>query len=249
MSKALTATTGKPRRTVNRLPPEQRIADIMRAARAVFTEYGYSDAPMSEIADRAGVVEGSIYRFFSSKRDLLVRVVEDWYEQMLREDSAQALAVSGVSNQITFIVGQHLASIRREPGLSRLVFQELRTDPEYRATRLFQLNQAYTHRLVDVVRIAQERHEFRHDISPTLIRDMVFGCVEHRTWAFLRGEGDFDAQALARDITELVCRAGSLDTPGESRQGNLDATRLDEVTRRLEAAVSRLETHSQNRAG
>ena len=31
------------------------------------------------------------------------------------------------------------------------MFQELRTDPDYRSTRLFQLNQAYTQRIVDVV--------------------------------------------------------------------------------------------------
>src|SRR3712207_9136560 len=48
------------RRQVNRLPPERRISDIMIAARAVFAEKGYSDALVSDIAERAGVVEGSI---------------------------------------------------------------------------------------------------------------------------------------------------------------------------------------------
>ena len=63
MGKAAGTAATKARRQVNRLPPEKRISDIMLAARQVFTERGYDEALISEIADRAGVVEGSIYRF------------------------------------------------------------------------------------------------------------------------------------------------------------------------------------------
>src|SRR5277367_3091171 len=80
--------TGGARRQVNRLPPERRVADILLAARAVFTEKGYGDALISDIAERAGVVEGSLYRFFANKRDLLVKTVEHWYEDMLAHDGA-----------------------------------------------------------------------------------------------------------------------------------------------------------------
>src|SRR3954470_15169027 len=87
------------RRQVNRLPPERRIADIMMAAKAVFTEKGYDEALISDIAERAGVVEGSIYRFFTNKRALLVRVIEHWYEEMLAQDTEQFAGVRGSWNQ------------------------------------------------------------------------------------------------------------------------------------------------------
>ena len=117
------------RRQVNRLPPERRIADILLAARDVFTEKGYNEALISDIAERAGVVEGSIYRFFSNKRDLLVKTVEHWYEDMLAHDEEQFHGVRGTWNRIRFIVHDHLLTIRREPALSRLVFQELAPRP------------------------------------------------------------------------------------------------------------------------
>ena len=77
-------TTGS-RRQVVRMPRGQRIAGMMRAARAVFIEKGYEEALLSDIAVRADVVEGSIYRYFENKRDLLVKVIEDWYETMLSD--------------------------------------------------------------------------------------------------------------------------------------------------------------------
>src|SRR5580704_15686859 len=100
-------------RRVSRLPAERRILDIMTAARAVFTEKGYNDALISDIAERAGVVEGSIYRFFTNKRDLLVRVVEHWYEDMIAGDDEQFASVRGTWNRIRFIAHHHLGTIRR----------------------------------------------------------------------------------------------------------------------------------------
>lgn len=236
--KAATQEKTKTRRHANRLPAEKRIADIMLAARQVFTERGYDDALISEIAERAGVVEGSIYRFFANKRDLLEKVVESWYEEMLDRDLAAFAAVRGPWNQIRFVVLQHLNSIRREPGLSRLVFQKLRSEPSYRESRVFQLNQSYTHRIIEIVRAATTSGQFRSDVSPGLVRDMIFGGVEHRTWAFLRNQGDFDPVTLADDITNLVYRSMVQPEVSAMDQAGNSAKRLERALERLERMVA-----------
>ncbi len=47
---------------------EQR---ILEAAIAVFSEKGFSAATTSEIAKNAGVAEGTIFRYFKTKKDIL----------------------------------------------------------------------------------------------------------------------------------------------------------------------------------
>lgn len=194
----------KVRKRVNRLPAEQRIADIMVAARAVFTTRGYESALISDIAERAGVVDGSIYRFFANKRELLMRVIEDWYEKIILEDDQRYYAVRGTWNRIRFIVFHHLQAIVREPALTKLAFTELRADPEYRQMRLYKLNQAYTRRLIELVREAIDNGEFRPDVSPSLVRNMLYGCIEHSTWAFLRHEGKLDIEQVADGIADIL---------------------------------------------
>lgn len=229
------ASSGVVKRQVSRLPPERRVADILLAARSVFTDKGYNEALIADIAERAGVVEGSIYRFFANKRDLLVKMVEHWYEDMLDRDQAQLGGVRGTWNRIRFMVHHHLATIRREPALSRLVFQELRPDPDYRNTHLFQLNQAYTHRIVDIVKAAIATGEFRSDISPSLVRDMIYGAVEHRTWSFLRNEGDFNIDETADGVTEIIYR-GLVNIARDPIE--TAAARLDLIASRLEALAT-----------
>ena len=221
------------RRRVSRLPPERRTADILAAAREVLSEKGFNDTLISDIAERAGVVEGSIYRYFENKRDLLFRVAEDWFEEMIDADEATLMAISGGRNRLRYVIYRHLTAIRTEPAMSRLVFQHLRPDPQYRETRLFALHRAYTRQLVRVVEDGIAAGEFRAGVSPRLVRDLVYGCVEHRTWAFLRGEGDFDSGVLADDLADLV----------------FSGIRRPEPARGLGDAVERLEAVTEALAG
>jgi AcrR family transcriptional regulator len=224
------------RRQAVRLPREQRVAEIMQAARAVFVEKGYEDALLSDIAQRADVVEGSIYRYFANKRDLLVKVVEDWYEAMLSDYDQQLSGISGTRNRLRYMIWRHLTTVHDEPALCHLMFQIIRSGPDYSTTAVRELNRKYTRRTLDIVREGIDAGELRDDIPLRLVRDMIYGCVEHRTWAYLRGEGDFDPNHIADAIVDLVL--GGLEKIS-ARTAEPGSRKL---ALRLELAVARLET-------
>lgn len=221
------------RRQVFRLPRERRVADIMAAARAVFREKGYEDAPLSEIAERAKVVEGSIYRYFDNKRDLLVKVIEDWYEGMLADYDEQLKGISGTRNRLRFMVWRHLRTIHDEPALCDLMFKFLRTGQDYSGTAVYGLNREYTRRTLDIVKEGIDAGELRGDVPLRLVRDMIYGCVEHHTWAHLRGEGTFDPDRTADAVVDLVLS-------GLERRDRRPSA-PDDLVRRLETVVERLE--------
>ena len=91
---------------------------------------------------------------------------------------------------------------------------------------------------LDVVKEAIDAGEFRADISPSFARDLIFGCIEHRTWAFLRSEGDFDVEETANKLTDIVCR-GLASDQGVAKSSQRDA--MPDVMARLESLVERLE--------
>jgi len=57
------------------LPIEERRRRILDAAALVFARRGYHRARTKEIAEAAGVAEGTIYRYFKSKEELLISLV------------------------------------------------------------------------------------------------------------------------------------------------------------------------------
>jgi AcrR family transcriptional regulator len=54
-----------------------RKQQILDAAREVFSRKGYDQATTAEIAQTAGLAEGTIYNYFQSKRDLLVTIISN----------------------------------------------------------------------------------------------------------------------------------------------------------------------------
>jgi AcrR family transcriptional regulator len=54
---------------------KRRKRQIIVAAREVFSQKGFAEATTAEIAQQAGVSEGTIYNYFESKRDLLVSLI------------------------------------------------------------------------------------------------------------------------------------------------------------------------------
>jgi AcrR family transcriptional regulator len=237
-----------PRRQIYRLPRAQRVADIMLTARAVFSEKGYNDAMIAEIAERAGVVEGTIYRYFSGKRELLIKVVEDWYEEMLSDYDRQLLGIRGTWNRLRFMIWRHLRVIRDEPAMCRLIFNELRSVPEYRETAVFELNREYTARTLAIVQEAMDSGEFRAGIPLRIVREMIYGGVEHHTWSFLRGEGGFSPEDSADAITDIIYR-GLVRSGVAIDRGEEAIRRLEEVAERLEKAAGASEEEPSRKTG
>jgi AcrR family transcriptional regulator len=72
---------------------ERRRDVLVRAATEVFTERRFDKASVNEIAERCGWSVGSLYRYVTSKEDILVLVCEDIFRRLGIEDSPGATPV------------------------------------------------------------------------------------------------------------------------------------------------------------
>jgi AcrR family transcriptional regulator len=199
----------------------------------VFSEKGYSDALVSEIAERAGVVEGSVFHYFPTKRELLIKAVEQWYTSLIWDHEHRLPSISGTWNRLRFMIFGHLKVMHEEPGMAKLIIDEIRPGPEYRATAIYQLNRNYTRLTLQIIDEAVATGEFRSDIAHGVVRAMIYGGVEHVVFAYLRGEGDFSPDEAADSITDIVYRGLASDT---SRQSAL----LSDPIRRIQSGLDRL---------
>ncbi len=57
-------------------------SDILRAAMELIAAKGFHGAPMSEIADKAGVAAGTIYRYFENKDVLITQLHRELEEEI-----------------------------------------------------------------------------------------------------------------------------------------------------------------------
>ncbi|MEH7457658.1 TetR/AcrR family transcriptional regulator [Bacillus sp. JJ1127] len=76
----------------------ERQMRILEAAVDMFGEKGYASTSTSEIAKRAGVAEGTIFRYYKTKKDLLLAVVRPTLTKFVAPFFVQAFAKEILEN-------------------------------------------------------------------------------------------------------------------------------------------------------
>jgi AcrR family transcriptional regulator len=192
-------------RSPQRMRREQRVDAILTHARDSFCANGYEATAVAEIAARMGIVEGTIYKYFSTKRDLLLCVLEHWYEEMFGDYRRDLSTVNGARNRLHLLIWRHLKSVHDYPLLCRLMFREVHSGKDYRGSRLHAMNRRYTQMLLTVIHDGVQEGTFRQNTPALLLRDMVYGGIEHHAWNFVCGRGALPIDTLADEITAILC--------------------------------------------
>lgn len=116
----------------------EKQSKILQAAIEVFAEKGFSASSTSEIAQRAGVAEGTIFRHYRTKKDLLVSIVAPTMAKLMAPfvlrgfnkvldveyDSFEQFLRAFIENRLEFL-NQHRSVLK-------ILVQEIPFHPELR---------------------------------------------------------------------------------------------------------------------
>lgn len=184
---------------------------ILEAASRVFGARVYHLVNMDEIAHVAGVGKGTLYRYFPSKEDLYLAIVDEAFALLIRrldgEEAREVPPVVALRRMIEAIVetfAHHLPFFRlMHRGEARLL---LRKKQVIRARR-----EHIARLLGDVLDRGARTGAFRK-LDPVLGPSMLLGMVWGTT---LNHAPDTPAAALADRVSDL-CLLGLLAGRGES---------------------------------
>jgi len=91
--------------------PDDRPLELLDAALTVFAAKGYSSTTLDEIAEAAGVTKGTIYHYFSTKEELLLRAIEHYQERAFaRLDEVRRASYDSAAERIRAFVLQGFGS-------------------------------------------------------------------------------------------------------------------------------------------
>jgi AcrR family transcriptional regulator len=107
---------------------EGREDDVLAVAYRAFTERGYHDTRMEQIARQGRIGHGAMYRYFGTKLDLFKRVVERAATRVAAivasEQPGAARSLTDYEAQLWRIGGRLEALVDEEPEIVRFVVEE-----------------------------------------------------------------------------------------------------------------------------
>src|SRR5690348_8996947 len=71
--------------------PDERPRELLEAALTVFSQRGFRNTRLDDVAEAAGVTKGAIYHYFDTKEELLLSVIEH-YQSLAFGRAEEAIA-------------------------------------------------------------------------------------------------------------------------------------------------------------
>ena len=185
---------------------QDKRARILDAAVHVFAERGFFTATVAEIARAAGVADGTIYLYFKSKDDLLLRLFDEKMTELL-EEARQAVAQQGPAPvRLKRFIQLHFTVVERDPELARVLIVELRQSAQFLKAADRQKLAAYLDLIADVVKDGQAAGELDPAISPQTAKRAIFGALDELALGWLLSGRRSPLKKTAAEVSEWLVR-------------------------------------------
>ncbi|MGQ0367977.1 TetR/AcrR family transcriptional regulator [Leucobacter sp. Z1108] len=168
------------------------------------SERGYSATSIQEVADRVGVLKGSLYHYFDSKEDLLWRILAESHATMdgLQEE-IKAQGLRPYEELMEYIRRQTIWYLENRER-ANIYFTERRHLTGDRRQRALEAGKEFEKYVRDLVIAAQEDGDVRQDQDYRLITRFLTGALNGvRFWPSRSGK-QFSIEEITEASVALV---------------------------------------------
>ena len=196
--------------TARRLSKEEmvkrfRTEEILAAAQDVIGREGIQGASLDRIAALAGVAKGTIYLYFSSKEDLVCRVIEALYERLLDQIEDSSSSNGSPRDRLRAVVITHLKFMSGHRDLVQSYFFEGRSGgrkiPDGVVRKLRTMQKRYEEIIAEIIREGIQSGEFRN-LNARFAASFLIEML-HGEYLRVPGKGSSDFEKRCSELLDL----------------------------------------------
>lgn len=182
--------------TGDRKPREERWAELLDVAAEVFGEKGYDGTSLQEIANRTGIMKGSIYYYIKTKGDLLAHLMRQIHERGIANVAPIAHRGGRAVDRLRDMMRAHVVYVCTDRARTAVfVHERRRLTPDQRKAFLGD-EHAYRGLFEDVIVEAQREGQVRADLNAKLLSLCMLGSLDS-LYCWYRPDGGFKADEIA----------------------------------------------------
>jgi len=178
---------------------------ILESATKIFSEKGFVDATISEIARRAGLASSGIYIYYENKEGILFTIIENFLAKSISGLKEHLQGIQGAENKLRKAIWFHCKSYSGNKSEIKIVL-ESRSYPRFYKSTAYNALKKYAGIITDIINEGMADGTFNSLSSAMILRDMILGTVDHIAinWTLKNAPNSLDQ---AEKLYDLVMRA------------------------------------------
>lgn len=197
--------TGRSSRGPNaeRKPREERLTELRHTAAQTFYERGYDATSLQEIADRLGLLKGSLYYYIESKEDLLFDVVSSVHREGLAVVQECVNGSGGPLDRLERVIVAHVAHACRNLVPTAVFLREFSALSEDRQQEIMGTDHSYQGVFRDLLAQAQEQELLRPGIDPKIAALSILGSTNW-IYRWFRPDGPYTPEEIGQQLADMA---------------------------------------------
>ncbi len=198
--KAAAATTRR-RRPTDESP--DREAEILKASAEVFREKGFAATTTQDIAERVGMLKGSLYYYIDSKEDLLYRIARNVYAELKREQDLAVAADASPLERLRAFIRTHVLHTTSHLAESAAFYGDFRSFTGERRTEIIGWRDDYEAAFRGIIRAGQVDGSIGRNVDVKLVSLGVIGMM-NSVHVWYQPGGRRSPRQIADALAEMV---------------------------------------------
>ncbi|MBC2716729.1 MAG: TetR/AcrR family transcriptional regulator [Desulfobacteraceae bacterium] len=158
---------------------EARKSKILEAATKIFSEKGFQDATISEIAKAAGASDAFVYEYFSTKENLLFSIPREHMQKLFENIEFHLKLIRGAVNKLHATLYMQLIYYSEHPEFTAVLLLILKHNRKFINTDAHKEIRDYLKIVDRCLKEGVESGEIYADIDPYYLRATLIGSLEH----------------------------------------------------------------------
>ncbi|BBO84177.1 hypothetical protein DSCO28_47430 [Desulfosarcina ovata subsp. sediminis] len=195
------------------MPTVNKKERLLRLALKIFAEKGFGKTTISEIANAAGIREAGIYQYFKSKEDLLFNIPVSITEFIVDDLTAHLDGLAGAANKVRQLILFYLDFMEKNPAYATIILFDLRGNRRFYDSPAYTSFRRFNQVVMRILNEGVKSGAFRQDVRPSLIKNMIFGTMDHIILSWLVFNRPQRLIQLAGELGDLILNAIQPDKP------------------------------------
>lgn len=190
----------------HRPPPEAEArARILKSALRLFAKLGYDGTTTRDLAEAAGIAEGTLFRHFPTKKAILIEVATQGWVEILT-DLLTELSEMGSYKAVAQVMRRRMLNLHKNADMLKVCFMEAQFHPELRD----RIQSEVINKMTDVAEVffqsAMEQGIYRR-MNPKIVARVFLGmfAVAGFSQDTIMGSGSSPAemQEMAEGLADI----------------------------------------------
>jgi TetR/AcrR family transcriptional regulator, fatty acid metabolism regulator protein len=197
----------QPSASTESAPLANRNADkyrrILDAAVEVFAEKGFFSSRVADMADRAGVADGTVYLYFKNKEEILMAAINTAFDAFMSLARTELRKLPDPAERLRRLAFLHLDAMGANRNLAVVFQMELRQSTRFLSEFSHRHMIEYLELVREAIRDGQANGTFRREMSDKYAANCFFGALDEMVTSWVLSGHEFPLANAAEVVVDI----------------------------------------------